>query len=373
MKTTIIVEVFLLQVVNVCLSMILRLSCKTYGDFKIVLNNFSDPAEVIKTISVKQKRECVLECISSGSCKAVNFEGATGKCELVGRGLTSSLVVRSGWTYLTTDEKEANIGPTCKLLSPCQNGGLCMDTCSAPGFQCHCSRLHQGTFCEKPKEFASCTAAYEAGFTSTGVYWLTNIGYHFCRMTSLGECSGGGWTLILKTLKELTTFNYDANYWTTYNKYNHAYTVAEGLLLGEEAKYEAYNKLAFTKVCLVFRIAGRYTFLQIDKTASSMLDVMNSGYQATTVGRTKWLSLVENNQMQTQCNKEGFSVDNLVRIGIIANNEDDCFTPDSYIGIGIHGRASTYCNYAFKPAGNAICIGTTDLFNKLANAYLFVK
>eukprot|EP00795_Rhopilema_esculentum_P017718 gene17718-9381_t len=345
MKTTIIVEVFLLQVVNVCLSMILRLSCKTYGDFKIVLNNFSDPAEVIKTISVKQKRECVLECISSGSCKAVNFEGATGKCELVGRGLTSSLVVRSGWTYLTTDEKEANIGPTCKLLSPCQNGGLCMDTCSAPGFQCHCSRLHQGTFCEKPKAILKALPRFARAFTKT----------------------------FLSMPFSMTTFNYDANYWTTYNKYNHAYTVAEGLLLGEEAKYEAYNKLAFTKVCLVFRIAGRYTFLQIDKTASSMLDVMNSGYQATTVGRTKWLSLVENNQMQTQCNKEGFSVDNLVRIGIIANNEDDCFTPDSYIGIGIHGRASTYCNYAFKPAGNAICIGTTDLFNKLANAYLFVK
>ena len=109
MKTTIIVEIFLFQAVNICLSLILRLSCKTYGDFKIVLNNFSDTAQVIKTITIKRKRECVLECLSSGSCKAVNFEDATGKCELVGRGLTSSLVARSGWTYLTTDEKEANV------------------------------------------------------------------------------------------------------------------------------------------------------------------------------------------------------------------------------------------------------------------------
>ena len=75
------------------------------------------------------------------------------------------------------------------------------------------------------------------------------------------------------------TFNYDANYWTTGNTYNHAYTVDEGMDIGQEAKYEAYNKLAFTKVCLIFEIHGTKTYLQIDKTASSMLHVMNSGYQ----------------------------------------------------------------------------------------------
>ena len=48
-------------------------------------------------------------------------------------------------------------------------------------------------------EFASCKEAYENGFTTSGVYKLTGMGYHYCVMTSLGKCSGAGWTLIMKT------------------------------------------------------------------------------------------------------------------------------------------------------------------------------
>ena len=48
-------------------------------------------------------------------------------------------------------------------------------------------------------DFASCIDVYQSGFTTTGVYKLRGMGYHYCVMDSMGECSGWGWTLVMKT------------------------------------------------------------------------------------------------------------------------------------------------------------------------------
>lgn len=48
-------------------------------------------------------------------------------------------------------------------------------------------------------EFESCLDVYNSGFTTDGVYKLKNMGYNYCVMSSLGECSGAGWTLVMKT------------------------------------------------------------------------------------------------------------------------------------------------------------------------------
>ena len=48
-------------------------------------------------------------------------------------------------------------------------------------------------------EFASCADAYQSGFTTSGVYKLSGMGYHYCAMQPMGECSGNGWTLVMKT------------------------------------------------------------------------------------------------------------------------------------------------------------------------------
>ena len=48
-------------------------------------------------------------------------------------------------------------------------------------------------------DFASCMDVYQSGFTTTGVYKLRGMGYHYCVMDSMGECSGWGWTLVMKT------------------------------------------------------------------------------------------------------------------------------------------------------------------------------
>ena len=59
--------------------------------------------------------------------------------------------------------------------------------------------------------------------------------------------------------------------------------------------------------------------------------------------RARWLNLVPGGGLQSNCNKEGFNsvVSALttakVRIGILGNEQNDCNSPDTVIGIGIGG------------------------------------
>ena len=66
-------------------------------------------------------------------------------------------------------------------------------------------------------------------------------------------------------------------------------------------------------------------------------------FKASTQRRTRWLNLVPGGTLQGNCNREGVNnvinagTEAKVRIGILGNNENDCNTPDSAIGIGIGG------------------------------------
>jgi hypothetical protein len=72
--------------------------------------------------------------------------------------------------------------------------------------------------------------------------------------------------------------------------------------------------------------------------------IADGGYRATSIGRSKWLSLVRGSGLQLRCNREGFNAHSLnpairkpqiVRIGIIGNEGDDgCRSSDSYFGFG---------------------------------------
>ena len=87
----------------------INLDCKIYADFNVVLENFSDTSAIIKSVASQGRRECVLECLSARSCRAVNFKKATGTCELVGKSLTSNVLQRAGWTYLTTNNHSRKV------------------------------------------------------------------------------------------------------------------------------------------------------------------------------------------------------------------------------------------------------------------------
>ena len=45
----------------------------------------------------------------------------------------------------------------------------------------------------------------------------------------------------------------------------------------QEAKFDAFNKLAFTKICLVFDRSGSKSYLEMSKSGSSMRSLVSSG------------------------------------------------------------------------------------------------
>ncbi|KAL9953802.1 hypothetical protein ACROYT_G041268 [Oculina patagonica] len=114
-------------------------------------------------------------------------------------------------------------------------------------------------------------------------------------MTSLGACSGGGWTLVMKI---------------------------DGAKIGQQIN-----------------------FIVINKQANSLYSLIADGqYRATSLGRNSWKTLIGSQaSLQTNCKKEGFNAayspkgSSKARIGVLGNNENDCITCDSRIGFGTAG------------------------------------
>ena len=74
--------------------------------------------------------------------------------------------------------------------------------------------------------------------------------------------------------------------------------------------------------------------------ASSLKAIFASGDQKlTAVGINKWKALMDYPRMQDNCNLEGINLRShsrvFLRIGYIANNENECISSDSFIGAGV--------------------------------------
>ncbi|RMX59472.1 hypothetical protein pdam_00018375 [Pocillopora damicornis] len=140
-----------------------------------------------------------------------------------------------------------------------------------------------------PEPPMSCKYGFEDGAKANKDYMLQVDEFTklpvYCNMdgAGLGDCGGGGWTLVMKIDGAKSTFKYDSPFWS------------------DKKEYEPSN--------------GR----NLDD------------------GETNEASL------QQKCNKEGFNVVSDVpnfskaRIGIVGNNENACTTSDSRIGFGTAG------------------------------------
>ncbi len=98
-------------------------------------------------------------------------------------------------------------------------------------------------------------------------------------------------------------------------------------------------------------------WIMLHHNASSLFNVIANGqFTATNVGRDTWLSLISRSYaaLQPYCNMEGFNILNAhkdrvshVRIGLVANNQDDCLTCDTFTGFGASfHRSSITCGRA---------------------------
>ena len=94
------------------------------------------------------------------------------------------------------------------------------------------------------------------------------------------------------------------------------------------------------------KIGQQIKFIVMNKQASSLYSLIADGQRRlTSLGRDTWISLMGSyGYLEPHCNREGFNIlsDDTsmgkARIGIIANNENDCATCDYRIGFGTGGR-----------------------------------
>ena len=174
------------------------------------------------------------------------------------------------------------------------------------------------------------------------------------RGTKFSVLGGDSWGVSVSfgTISQ-DTFHYNSGYWSDQKEYN-----IEGGSTGldsQETKLPTYWNTPFSKICLGMRIGNQTKFIVVNKQANSLYSLIADGqYHDTFLGRNSWKTLIGSPaSLQFNCNKEGFNVmaDGYrakSRIGIISNQENDCFSPDSRIGFGTGGYPDD-----FNTCGNA--------------------
>ena len=119
----------------------------------------------------------------------------------------------------------------------------------------------------------------------------------------------------------------------------------ETLDLIPKAKLPTFWRTPFTKICLGMKIDQKVNFIVINHHSSSLFSLIADGqYRATSLGRDTWKTLIGSQaSLQNNCNIEGFNAiggsasHSIARIGYIANEQNDCSSCDSRIGIGTGG------------------------------------
>ncbi|XP_015757669.1 PREDICTED: uncharacterized skeletal organic matrix protein 5-like [Acropora digitifera] len=196
-----------------------------------------------------------------------------------------------------------------------------------------------------PTPASSCNEIFQRQRTAKSQVYTLKLGSRnipvYCHMGDFG-CGSGGWTPVMKTDGTKKTFHYSSRFWSDKNVYNLA-----GGKTGfddQETKLPSYRKTHFSKICLGMRSGNTTGFVAIDRSAKSLYALIADGrYRALSLGRNKWKSLIGSQaSLQRNCNKQGFNVlggrgTSKARIGIVANQENNCLSCDSRIGFGTGG------------------------------------
>jgi hypothetical protein len=153
-------------------------------------------------------------------------------------------------------------------------------------------------------------------------------------------------------------------------------------------KGSTYWRTSFKEICVAMKYGGRLKAFSFSYPASSLYSLIADGkYRQTRVGRSQWKSLIYGSSLQRNCNREGFniyvgSVFTRVRLGLTANQENNCKTPDSFVGLGSGGGlnylkqwcASDISHTSANAAGNlAQCYADNGNKNARAMAYILVR
>ncbi|CAB3994196.1 Hypothetical predicted protein [Paramuricea clavata] len=204
----------------------------------------------------------------------------------------------------------------------------------------------------------------------------------YCRMTSVSSCYGGGWTMVMKMTDACSS------YWTSRSTYGDNAYWRNGGLDNRQYKGSTYWQTSFKEICVGMKYGGRLRAFSFSYPASSLYSLIADGkYRQTHVGRAQWKSLIHGSSLQRNCIREGFNIyvnsqrHTRVRMGVMANQENDCNTPDSFVGLGGGGGLNYqlwgWCrpsHTSANAAGNlAQCNADKGNKNARAMAYILVR
>jgi hypothetical protein len=167
----------------------------------------------------------------------------------------------------------------------------------------------------------------------------------FCKM----DVTGGGWTLLVKVDGHKSTFNFDSPLWESTTTFHPELPDLDE----NEAKLHSYSTLPFSALLVGMHDLGgtRWTVLSLG--GSSLRDLMATSYHPSALGRDAWMKLPGGGSLQPFCNLEGVNANTpqaRIRLGILANQQNDCTSCDSFIGFGgQYSQENMACgNLAYK-------------------------
>ena len=252
-------------------------------------------------------------------------------------------------------------------LDACTTGSGCVHKVTAPGSACGAGGACGSGGCILPKPASmptSCLAIAKATpLAVSGVYWLDPDGegatapfQAWCDLHG----DGGGWTLALKLDGSDPKSNYDAPLWTNSDAVNSSSVSLEGAA----AKLASFWSMPLTQLRVGLR--------KLDKDAASdelhwiVLNLTAPSLRAafavekatpSALGLFAWESLLSDASLQPFCLGEGINVQTssgaAIRVGIVGNNEGDCSSVDSWLGLG--GRANICGSQGTPTSGNLAC------------------
>ena len=243
----------------------------------------------------------------------------------------------------------------CDDANPCTTDSCaadkgCLHPALSDGSKCGAAGVCLAGKCSLGSDVTPATSCKQILDTLTNppsaVYWLDPDGVGkgvdkfqtWCDMTA----DGGGWTLIAKIDGASNTFVYNSALWTNAATLN----PNKPELDSGQAKLASFSTVPFEELRLGMKLGAQTRWVKVQHKSTSLLAALAPGTYRPfdkAIGRVAWKGLLNGSSLQPNCNREGFnntvaSSWAAVRIGIIANEQNNCGTPDSRIGFGGGGN-----------------------------------